>query len=444
MAGTKCDSSLINGTEDDKQMYMLERNRMIAILLLVCLLFSSSASAIASTTNDALIPEEDVLALHFPQPYVNSLLENDAALTVFGNEKGFPKGTIITLRDSGEQKACPKTFVLTTTDGNGKTKAIKGKVKGSCVVYTVPKDAVSFEIGTKDRNHLKTIQILYPFAASEPIPFYGFYKEDGQSVYGETDYIKDIRKNLQAYGGYAAIGGTLIHHFEPNQCVLIACGADAFEVMHDLTDQPGFASMVRIDKDYQYDASSPDGSPTFYYDETFYESFLQPWLKYQEQYETHTFCAETGGNNGSNAEYIKQMLETIFQTQKRLGLNGVSGLAIDGYNGGLFDDHLDGGDYQMIGSMQCAVDQLAIVQKYMSTFQIEAIPLQAYTGRPCEPMLTVLYEGKLLAEGTDYQVCYVNNTEVGHGSAVVVGCNGTRYEGISTCAAFDISDIFQE
>lgn len=56
-----------------------------------------------------------------------------------------------------------------------------------------------------------------------------------------------------------------------------------------------------------------------------------------------------------------------------------------------------------------------------ATPQVSSIPDQLYKGYPATPKLTVYHDGKLLYEGRDYRIDYVNNNAPGAATAVLVG-----------------------
>ena len=62
--------------------------------------------------------------------------------------------------------------------------------------------------------------------------------------------------------------------------------------------------------------------------------------------------------------------------------------------------------------------------KVTSGLKIGKIANQMYTGKPITPELTVKDGKDTLKEGTDYQVAYFNNSEVGTASAVITGIGG--------------------
>ena len=69
----------------------------------------------------------------------------------------------------------------------------------------------------------------------------------------------------------------------------------------------------------------------------------------------------------------------------------------------------------------------ALMTAYMSTWRpissasVEAIPDQDYTGQPITPKPVVVYAGRQLVEGTDYQLEYSNNTEPGSATLLIRG-----------------------
>lgn len=52
---------------------------------------------------------------------------------------------------------------------------------------------------------------------------------------------------------------------------------------------------------------------------------------------------------------------------------------------------------------------------------MEAIPNQAYTGRPLTPSVTLKYGNDTLVRGKDYNLAYVNNTELGTATVTILG-----------------------
>lgn len=57
----------------------------------------------------------------------------------------------------------------------------------------------------------------------------------------------------------------------------------------------------------------------------------------------------------------------------------------------------------------------------ISKCQISPIPDKKYSGKKIKPSVTVRYNGKTLAEGTDYQLSYKNNKDVGKATVTVKG-----------------------
>ena len=66
---------------------------------------------------------------------------------------------------------------------------------------------------------------------------------------------------------------------------------------------------------------------------------------------------------------------------------------------------------------------LVDIQDSMDNVTVETIADQPYTGSAVQPKPVVTYNGKTLVEGTDYQVQYQNNTNVGEASLVLSGVN---------------------
>ena len=60
-----------------------------------------------------------------------------------------------------------------------------------------------------------------------------------------------------------------------------------------------------------------------------------------------------------------------------------------------------------------------------------------YTGSEITPALRVIYNGKLLREGSDYKVIYTNNTAAGKAKATVTGIG--NFSGTTT-AEFNITE----
>ena len=59
---------------------------------------------------------------------------------------------------------------------------------------------------------------------------------------------------------------------------------------------------------------------------------------------------------------------------------------------------------------------------------VKKIPNQTYTGTTIEPQLQVTYKNSVLTQGTDYEVSYLNNTEIGTATVILTGIN--QYAGI--------------
>ena len=94
----------------------------------------------------------------------------------------------------------------------------------------------------------------------------------------------------------------------------------------------------------------------------------------------------------------------------------------------------------------------AIITCNISETSISDIKDQVYTGSKITPSLKVTYNGKILQEGTDYNVVYSNNTSVGKAKAVLNGtgnfCGKTTVEfniiEQKEEASNPIQDIFKE
>ncbi|MGI6033194.1 MAG: carbohydrate-binding domain-containing protein [Coriobacteriales bacterium] len=72
------------------------------------------------------------------------------------------------------------------------------------------------------------------------------------------------------------------------------------------------------------------------------------------------------------------------------------------------------------GSSSSSSDSTTAVTSIASA-TISDIADQTYTGEAIEPEVTVTLDGTMLAEGTDYEVYYYNNTEVGTATVLVMG-----------------------
>lgn len=59
---------------------------------------------------------------------------------------------------------------------------------------------------------------------------------------------------------------------------------------------------------------------------------------------------------------------------------------------------------------------------------VKTIPNKTYTGTTIEPQLQVTYKNSVLTQGTDYEVSYLNNTEIGTATVILTGIN--QYAGI--------------
>lgn len=79
----------------------------------------------------------------------------------------------------------------------------------------------------------------------------------------------------------------------------------------------------------------------------------------------------------------------------------------------------------------------AILTRSISEAEIDPVADQSYTGSEITPALRVIYNGKLLREGKDYNVIYTNNVSAGKAKATVTGIG--NFSGTAT-AEFNITD----
>lgn len=89
--------------------------------------------------------------------------------------------------------------------------------------------------------------------------------------------------------------------------------------------------------------------------------------------------------------------------------------------------------YKMFSS----IVNFAILTRDISEAEIDSIADQHYTGSEITPALRVIYNGKLLREGSDYKVIYTNNTAAGKAKATVTGIG--NFSGTTT-AEFNITE----
>ena len=76
-------------------------------------------------------------------------------------------------------------------------------------------------------------------------------------------------------------------------------------------------------------------------------------------------------------------------------------------------------------TVHLTITECTLVQR----LSILSIRNQEYTGSAIEPKLTVRYGRETLTEGTDYELSYKNNTQIGTATVTIAGCNayaGTR------------------
>ncbi len=78
-------------------------------------------------------------------------------------------------------------------------------------------------------------------------------------------------------------------------------------------------------------------------------------------------------------------------------------------------------------SVGCAFD---ITRADIGDSIIEPVATQVWTGQPIMPALTVMLDGGVLAQGTDYEVAYANNVDAGTATATVTGIG--NYQGTRT------------
>ncbi len=89
--------------------------------------------------------------------------------------------------------------------------------------------------------------------------------------------------------------------------------------------------------------------------------------------------------------------------------------------------------YKMFSS----IVNFAILTRDISEAEIDSIADQHYTGSEITPALRVIYNGRLLREGSDYKVIYTNNTAAGKAKATVTGIG--NFSGTTT-AEFNITE----
>ncbi len=97
------------------------------------------------------------------------------------------------------------------------------------------------------------------------------------------------------------------------------------------------------------------------------------------------------------------------------------------------------GNYSGTKSVSFTIEQGSSTQKVdISNATIDAIANQTYTGSAIKPKVTVRYNGKTLAEGTDYTCSYSNNTNVGTARVTVTGIG--NYTGTKTASFAIVSN----
>ena len=108
-------------------------------------------------------------------------------------------------------------------------------------------------------------------------------------------------------------------------------------------------------------------------------------------------------------------------------------------NVGTADVNVKGkGDFRMFASRA----NFTIVTKNIANTVIAEIPVQDYTGNAITPVITITDGGKVLREGTDYNVIYENNVNNGTATVKIKGIG--NYSG-SKSVSFEIDelDVFQ-
>ena len=72
-----------------------------------------------------------------------------------------------------------------------------------------------------------------------------------------------------------------------------------------------------------------------------------------------------------------------------------------------------------------AVDRIAVGKPVITNAEVKLEKaVYDYTGKKCEPKVTVVRDGKTLTENTEYSVFYSNNIKAGTASVYVTGING--------------------
>ena len=78
-----------------------------------------------------------------------------------------------------------------------------------------------------------------------------------------------------------------------------------------------------------------------------------------------------------------------------------------------------------------------ISAKALDDGMVATIPAQSYTGNALTPNVTLTYNGKALVKGTDYNVSYTDNTDVGTATVTITAVENGNYSGSAT-ATFTI------
>ncbi|MGN1118935.1 MAG: hypothetical protein ACI4Q4_01160, partial [Oscillospiraceae bacterium] len=382
------------------------------------------------------------------------------------NSDGFSKGTEIKLRDDNGNTAY--LSLVTSKDGNPveELKGVEG-TNSNFMTYTLTKDADAFTITCTNPDHsssLKYIWITYPEKASEKIPIFGFFTEDNSTTYGAGGYEEFVKNNANGLMNVRDIAHSTVVRLTDKKTTHITIGGASHGHLGNTlgyieTETPNdelklTMQIADVDIQIKDGNDNQDYSATFtncYYteDKTVYhytpedimDAFMEVWTDFQEKYETVCMQNETGPNNGSSKEVIYDYLDFWLRyfTEAGMPWGGIG--SNTGWNGCLFDDYIYQGDYVQYDFHRVEAGQLAVMQKYMTHFDIDEVGQLPYMGKAQEPVLKVRFKGKALTLGKDYEVSYHDNTEPGIATAVVTGIGD--YEGIFTTQRFFIY-IFKE
>ena len=99
-----------------------------------------------------------------------------------------------------------------------------------------------------------------------------------------------------------------------------------------------------------------------------------------------------------------------------------SGNQIEAVNAGTYKVKIDIAEGENFASVKdLYVGAFTVAAKPLAEDMIADIPSQTYTGSEIKPEITVIDAAKTLVEGTDYDVAYTKNTNVGTGEVTVTG-----------------------